>query len=48
MFGRAMMPAGWHVAADHLADRLGPLHLKERLRLSHDRGPPQTADYKDL
>src|ERR1700719_2077737 len=24
MFGRAMMPAGWHVAADHLADRLGP------------------------
>src|ERR1700732_1788880 len=24
MFGRAMMPAGWHVAADHLADGLGP------------------------
>src|SRR5580692_7024255 len=24
MFGRAMMAAGWHVAADHLADRLGP------------------------
>src|SRR6202040_3633607 len=24
MFGRAMMAAGWHVATDHLADRLGP------------------------
>jgi hypothetical protein len=36
MFGRAMMAAGWHVAADHLADRLGPCprQISERPRCS--------------
>src|SRR6201993_3278360 len=44
MFGRAMMAAGWHVAADHLADRLRPFPANIAfMGVRHKRQPIATC-----
>src|SRR6516164_116659 len=44
MLGRAMMAAGWHVAADHLANRLGlfPADIAF-MSVRHERQPIGTC-----
>src|SRR5689334_25048076 len=44
MLGRAMMAAGWHVAADHLANRLGLFPADIALMgVRHERQPIGTC-----